>query len=133
MRLIRDLLDKAAPVFKEGGMLERFYPIYEATDTILFSTDERTGSGPHIRDSIDIKRVMILVVISLIPCYVFGALNIGYQKALTFGLNTTWYENLIAGNIIELKTGENLTEKTKQNERVSLINNLDTNGMIISF
>ncbi len=99
MRLIRDLLDKAAPVFKEGGMLERFYPIYEATDTILFSTDERTGSGPHIRDSIDIKRVMILVVISLIPCYVFGALNIGYQKALTFGLNTTWYENLIAGGI----------------------------------
>ena len=41
------------------------------------------------------------------------------------------YKNLVAGNIIELKTGENLTEKTKQNARVSLINNLDTNGMII--
>jgi len=41
------------------------------------------------------------------------------------------YKNLIAGNIIELKTGENLTEKTKQNGRISLISNLDTNGMII--
>ena len=41
------------------------------------------------------------------------------------------YKNLVAGNIIELKTGENLTEKTKQNARISLINNLDTNGMII--
>mgnify|MGYP006177405963 CR=1 FL=1 len=41
------------------------------------------------------------------------------------------YENLVAGNIIELKTGENLTEKTKENARISLINNLDTSGMII--
>ena len=41
------------------------------------------------------------------------------------------YKNLVSGNIIELKTGENLTEKTKKNRRVSLINNLDTSGMII--
>ena len=60
------------------------HPVFEATDTILFSTDERTSSGPHIRDSVDIKRVMILVVISLLPCYIFGAINIGYQKSITF-------------------------------------------------
>ena len=69
MKLIRNMLDKVAPNFEEGGKLERFHPIFEATDTILFSTDERTHSGPHIRDSVDIKRVMILVVIALIPCY----------------------------------------------------------------
>ena len=40
---------------------------------------------------------MILVVLSLIPCYVFGAINIGYQKSLTYGLETTWVENLITG------------------------------------
>ncbi len=97
MKLIRNLLDKVAPTFKEGGSLERFYPIFEATDTILFSTDERTKSGPHIRDSIDIKRVMILVVLSLIPCYIFGAINVGYQKALTHGLSATLLENLITG------------------------------------
>ncbi len=73
MKWLRNILDKVEPVFKEGGKLESLYPIYEATDTILFSTDKRTESGPHIRDSIDIKRVMILVVVALIPCYIFGA------------------------------------------------------------
>ena len=93
------MLDKVAPNFEEGGKLERFHPIFEATDTILFSTDERTHSGPHIRDSVDIKRVMILVVIALIPCYIFGAINIGYQKSLTFGFIASWHQNLITGLI----------------------------------
>ena len=98
MDWLRKILDDIEPNFKKGGKLEKFYPLFEATDTILFSTDERTHSGPHIRDSVDIKRVMILVVISLIPCYVFGALNIGYQEALTFGLNVDdWKRNLISG------------------------------------
>ena len=82
MKIIRDLLDKVEPLFNDGGKLEKFHPLFEATDTILFSTDERTKSGPHIRDSIDIKRVMISVVIALIPCYIFGAINIGYQLSL---------------------------------------------------
>ena len=84
MKLLRNILDKAAPSFQKGGKLEMLHPVFEATDTILFSTDERTSTGPHIRDSVDIKRVMILVVISLLPCYIFGAINIGYQKSLTF-------------------------------------------------
>ncbi len=99
MKWLRNLLDNLAPTFQEGGKLEKFHPIFEATDTILFSTDERTQTGPHIRDSIDIKRVMILVVISLLPCYIFGAINIGYQKSLTYGLTTTWIDNLITGMI----------------------------------
>ncbi len=61
-------------------VLEKLYPLYEATDTILFSTDEVTKSGPHIRDSIDIKRVMILVVIALIPLYIFGVHECGCPK-----------------------------------------------------
>ena len=97
MKWLRNILDKVEPDFKSGGRFESLAPIFEATDTILFSTDERTESGPHIRDSVDIKRVMILVVLSLIPCYVFGAINIGYQKSLTYGLETTWVENLITG------------------------------------
>ena len=98
MKWLRDILDKVEPEFKNGGKLEKFAPIYEATDTILFSTDERVESGPHIRDSVDIKRVMILVVISLIPCYIFGALNIGYQESLTYGLeNSDWKRNIFSG------------------------------------
>ena len=63
--LIKKVLDKYRDNFEEGGKLEKFYPIFEATDTILFSTNEVTRSGPYIRDSIDTKRIMILVVIAL--------------------------------------------------------------------
>ena len=97
MKIIRDLLDKVEPLFNNGGKLEKFHPLFEATDTILFSTDERTKSGPHIRDSIDIKRVMISVVIALIPCYIFGAINIGYQRSLTFGEDTSLIQNFQIG------------------------------------
>ena len=97
MKWLRNLLDKAAPLFENGAKLEKLAPVFEATDTILFSTDERTSSGPHIRDSVDIKRIMILVVLSLVPCYIFGAINIGFQQALTFGMKTTWSENLVTG------------------------------------
>ena len=97
MKLLRNILDKAAPSFQKGGKLEMLHPVFEATDTILFSTDERTSSGPHIRDSVDIKRVMILVVISLLPCYIFGAINIGYQKSLTFNQTSTLFENFVTG------------------------------------
>ena len=97
MKWLRDILDKIAPTFKADGKLEKLYPIFEATDTILFSTDERTHSGPHIRDSVDIKRVMILVVIALIPCYIFGAMNVGYQMAMALGQSSTMQENLMNG------------------------------------
>ena len=97
MTIIKDILDKVAPTFKADGKLEKLYPIFEATDTILFSTDERTHSGPHIRDSVDVKRVMILVVIALIPCYIFGAMNVGYQMAVALGQSSTWQENLMNG------------------------------------
>lgn len=97
MKWLLDYLLKIKPNFDEGQKLNWLYPLYEATETILFSTDAKTKSAPHIRDSIDIKRVMILVVVTLIPCYVFGAINVGYQNALSFGLERTWIENLIFG------------------------------------
>jgi len=97
MHWLRQFLDNVSSHFEDGGKLEKFEPLFEATDTIFFSTDEKTKSGPHIRDSVDIKRVMILVVISLLPCYIFGALNVGHQYALAFSINTTWSENLIRG------------------------------------
>ena len=97
MNWLLNYLLKIKPNFDEGQKLNWLYPLYEATETILFSTDAKTKSAPHIREIIDIKRVMILVVVALIPCYVFGAINVGYQNALSFGLERTWIENLIFG------------------------------------
>jgi len=95
--LLKKVLDKYRENFEEGGKLERLYPIYEATDTILFSTNEVTETGPHIRDSIDTKRVMILVVISLLPLYFFGAINIGFQNSIAVGLERSNWENFWFG------------------------------------
>jgi len=95
--LLKKVLDKYRENFEEGGKLERLYPIYEATDTILFSTNEVTETGPHIRDSIDTKRVMILVVISLLPLYFFGATNIGFQNSIAIGLERSNWENFWFG------------------------------------
>ena len=95
--LLKKVLDKYRENFEEGGKLERLYPIYEATDTILFSTNEVTETGPHIRDSIDTKRVMILVVISLLPLYFFGAINIGFQNSIAIGLERSNWENFWFG------------------------------------
>ena len=97
IKFLRKILDANAHRFENKGVLEKLYPLYEATDTILFSTDEVTKSGPHIRDSIDIKRVMILVVIALIPLYIFGAMNVGVQSGIATGVERTNWEQFWFG------------------------------------
>ncbi|HIA84294.1 MAG TPA: NADH:ubiquinone reductase (Na(+)-transporting) subunit B [Candidatus Marinimicrobia bacterium] len=97
MKFLRKILDANAHRFENNGVLEKLYPLYEAADTILFSTGEVTKSGPHIRDSIDIKRVMILVVIALIPLYIFGAMNVGVQNGIAMGVERTNWEQFWYG------------------------------------
>ncbi len=79
MKLLRNTLDKVEPLFEKGGKLEKLYPVYEAADTFLYTPGHRTASGPHVRDGIDLKRMMIMVVIALIPCTLFGMWNVGFQ------------------------------------------------------
>ena len=79
MKFLRDMLDKVEPLFHKGGKLEKAYPLYEAADTFLFTPGEKTKSGPHVRDGLDLKRTMIMVVIALIPATLFGMWNVGYQ------------------------------------------------------
>ncbi len=79
MKSLRQLLDKARPAFEEGGKLERLYPLFEATDTFLYSTDEVTTVEPHVRDSVDVKRIMTLVVYALLPCVFMAMWNTGNQ------------------------------------------------------
>ena len=97
MNFLRNILKQSGKLFEEGKPLSWAYPVWEATDTILFSTDKQTSSGPHIRDNMDIKRVMFSVVIALIPCYLFGAYNIGYLNALALEVSRSMIENFIFG------------------------------------
>ncbi|MDG2059018.1 MAG: NADH:ubiquinone reductase (Na(+)-transporting) subunit B [Flavobacteriales bacterium] len=90
MRLFRKILNSVKPHFLEGGKLEKMYPAYDAFETFLFVPDHTTKSGSHIRDSIDLKRTMITVVIALLPALFFGMWNIGYQHyEIALGIKDT--------------------------------------------
>jgi len=97
MKFLRNIYKKAYPHFAEGGKLNRLFPFFEAVDTLTFWTDEQTKSGPHIRDSIDLKRTMIIVLVALIPTTIFGIINTGYQQALAMGISQGWLSNFWAG------------------------------------
>ena len=99
MKPIRNFLQKIKPNFEKGGKLEKFYPVYNAFETFLFVPGETTpSSGAHIRDAVDLKRTMILVVLSLVPCLLFGMWNTGYQHYLALGItDTSLLDNFIFG------------------------------------
>lgn len=82
MKLLRGILDRIEPQFEKGGRFERLYPLYEAGDTFLYSAPDVTKSGSHVRDGMDLKRMMILVVVALIPCIYMALWNTGYQANL---------------------------------------------------
>lgn len=79
MKPLRDAFDSVHPYFAKGGVLEKAYPVYEALDTFLFTPGETTKGRTHVRDNIDLKRMMIMVVVALIPVTLFGMWNVGYQ------------------------------------------------------
>jgi Na+-transporting NADH:ubiquinone oxidoreductase subunit B len=79
MGFLRNNLDKIKPLFEEGGKYEKFGPAYFGIDSFLFVPNHTTKVGAHIRDGIDLKRVMMVVVIALLPALFFGMWNIGYQ------------------------------------------------------
>lgn len=100
MKPLRNLLDKIKPNFEKGGRLEKFYPAFNAFETFLFVPGETTHpDGAHIRDAIDLKRTMILVVLSLVPCLLFGIWNTGYQHYRALGITeSSVVDNLIFGS-----------------------------------
>jgi Na+-transporting NADH:ubiquinone oxidoreductase subunit B len=82
MRPLRKLLDKAEPHFEKGGRLEAYQAIYEMLDTLFYSPPDVSRHAPHVRDAIDLKRVMGLVVVGVLPVALFGMWNTGYQANL---------------------------------------------------
>ena len=77
--MLRNLLDKLEPNFHKGGKWESWYALYEAVDTALFKPSDVTKNSSHVRDSIDLKRVMITVWMATFPTMFFGMWNVGFQ------------------------------------------------------
>lgn len=85
MKALRKMLDKVKPYFQEGGRLHAFHSVYDGFETFLFTPKSTSTSGAHIHDSMDSKRTMIIVVLALMPCLLFGMYNAGYQHWTAIG------------------------------------------------
>ena len=82
MRRLRSFLDRQAHHFEKGGRFERLYPLWEAADTFFYSPASVTHGGSHVRDAIDLKRMMMTVVIATLPCVLMAMYNTGLQANL---------------------------------------------------
>jgi Na+-transporting NADH:ubiquinone oxidoreductase subunit B len=83
MSRLRRLLDRAQPLFSKGGPYERFNALFEVVDTFFYTPSDVTGTAPHVRDGINVKRVMACVVIAALPCVLMALWNTGYQANTT--------------------------------------------------
>lgn len=119
MRWLRKLLDAKAPLFEEGGKLEKFYPLYEAADTFFYTPGEITKGASHVRDALDLKRMMTMVVFALIPCVFWACYNTGYQANL--GYETAFEQIATASpgvNAVVLQTDPGDTKEGPLNANV---------------
>jgi len=82
MRWVRAQLDQIAPHFEHGGKLQKWHPLWEAVDTFFYSPASVTKTAAHVRDAIDLKRIMMTVVIAVLPCVLMAMFNTGLQANL---------------------------------------------------
>ena len=97
MNWIRQKIDQVKGPFEPGNKLEKYRPAINALDTFLFVPDHTTKKGAHIRDAVDLKRTMIIVVLALIPALIFGMWNAGYQHYIQLGENPAVFEAILHG------------------------------------
>ena len=99
MNGLRNFVDKIKPTFEKGGKLGFLHSTFDAFETFLFVPNTVTRSGAHVRDCVDLKRVMIMVVLALVPAMLFGIWNTGYQHSLAFGLEWGFWDIVLYGLI----------------------------------
>ena len=97
MNGLRNLVDKIKPTFEKGGKLGFLHSTFDAFETFLFVPNTVTRKGAHVRDCVDLKRVMIMVVLALVPAMLFGIWNTGYQHSLAFGLDWGFWNIVLYG------------------------------------
>ena len=88
MNSLRKKIDKIKPHFTEGGRFAKLRSVFEGFESFLFVSNKVTFRGSHIRDSIDLKRSMTIVLLALMPALLFGAYNTGLQHFRSIGLET---------------------------------------------
>jgi len=99
MNFLRKKLDKLKPSFTKGGKFEKLQSVFEGFDSFLFVSDKVTFKGSHIRDAIDLKRTMTVVIIALLPALLFGSYNTGLQHFRSVGTDPDIFQAFAYGFI----------------------------------
>ena len=102
MNALRKYLNRIKPNFEPGGKYHAFQSVFDGFETFLFTPTTTSTSGVNIHDSLDSKRVMIIVVLALIPCLLFGMYNAGYQHWLAIGATQFPFWELLAYGFLAL-------------------------------
>ena len=95
---LRGLVEKMKSPFDKGQKFEKLYPAFNAFETFLFVPNHTSKTGSHIRDAIDLKRVMITVIIALLPALVYGIYNTGYQYLYQTGETFSTFDAFLHGS-----------------------------------
>lgn len=92
MKALRNLLDNIKPHVQKGAKFEKFHSTFDALETLFFVPNTTNKNGVHVRDAVDLKRTMAIVVKALIPALLFGIWNAGYQHFLSLGVDAGFWE-----------------------------------------
>lgn len=100
MKGLKNYIEKIKPNFEKGGKYEKWHSVFESFETFLFVPGKTTPKkGAHIRDAIDSKRLMSVVVIALVPALLFGMWNVGYQHFLALQEQVGFFDQFAHGFI----------------------------------
>ena len=104
MKFLRKIFDNAHEKINSSEKTKKFFPLIDAFDTLMFTPNHVTKKGAHVRDAIDLKRTMMLVIIALVPCLLFGIYNTGYQHYNALGeLDTVGvFDIILTGALVVL-------------------------------
>ncbi len=97
MNRIEKFFEATRKHFEKGGKLEKLWPFYESIETVFYAPARVSLAAPNIRDNLDVKRYMMLVIIALLPHYAFGVYNVGYQSHLASGMVTDFWPVIWTG------------------------------------
>jgi Na+-transporting NADH:ubiquinone oxidoreductase subunit B len=104
LKFLRKIFDNAHEKLNSNEKTKKFFPLIDAFDTLMFTPNHVTNKGAHIRDAIDLKRTMMLVIVALVPCLLFGIYNTGYQhfRVLNQLGDVTFWEIILKGALVVL-------------------------------
>ncbi len=94
---LRSYLNRIKPNFQKGGRFEKLHSTFDAFESFLYVPNKVTSKGAHIRDAVDLKRTMSVVIIALMPALLFGMWNVGYQYYLSIGQHVSLWANFWFG------------------------------------